>query len=361
MRTKSLRPWRLLALLLSLTLLAAACGDDDDGDTAASDDTAADGGGGGEEVSGEVFVTGSSTVEPISVAVADAFAEESPDVVVDVEGPGTGDGFEAFCNGEADITDASRAIDAEEAEACSANDVEFIELKVAIDGLSVLTNPANESVTCLSFADLYALVGPESEGFSNWSDGQELATELGSTTELPDAALDVTAPGEESGTYDSFIEIALGDPAEQRLEAGAITEEQAETTRPDYQASADDNVIIQGIEGSDSSLGWVGFAFAEEAGDGVKELEVDGGDGCVAPSTETIADGTYPVSRPLFIYVDAAKAEENPAVAAYVDYYLGDGIAQAEEVGYVALPDDQLGESADAWENRTTGTREASE
>jgi phosphate transport system substrate-binding protein len=344
---------RLLALLLALTLLAAACGSDDD----------EDGGGGGDdtssEVSGDVFVTGSSTVQPISVAVAEAMEDVHPDVAVDVEGPGTGDGFEKFCNGEADISDASRPIKAEEIETCEANGIEFIELKVAFDGISVLTNPANESLTCLSFADLYALIGPEGEGVDNWKDAQALATELGSTTTFPDLDLEITAPGEESGTYDSFIELALAEIAEARLEAAKITEDQVETTRPDYSSQADDNAIISGIEGADGSLGWVGFAFAEEAGDGVKELEVDGGEGCVGPSAETIADGSYPISRALYIYVNAASLEENPAVAAYVDFYLGDGIASVEEVGYIALPDDQFQASKDAWEAKTTGTRES--
>jgi len=352
--------WRLLALLFTLTLLAAACGDgDDDSDSAAASD---DGGSDGGSVSGEVDVTGSSTVEPISTAVAELFQEQNGDVTVNVDGPGTGDGFDLFCNGDADISDASRPIEQEEADACQQNGVEYIELKVGFDGISVLTNPANEDVSCLTFADLYALIGPESEGVDNWSDAQQLASELGSSTELPDAPLDITAPGEESGTYDSFIELAFKDIAEERVTAGSITEDEAATTRPDYQASADDNVIIEGIEGSDSSLGWVGFAFAEEAGDQVKELEVDGGDGCLAPSAETIADGSYPLSRPLFIYVNKAKAEESEAVSAYVDYYLSDdGIASVEDVGYVALPDDQFTETTGAWDDRTTGTREASE
>jgi phosphate transport system substrate-binding protein len=211
----------------------------------------------------------------------------------------------------------------------------------------------------LTFADLYALIGPESEGIDNWKGAQALATELGSRTELPDAPLDITAPGEESGTYDSFIELAFKDIAEQRVAARKITEDQAATTRPDYQASADDNVIIEGVEGSDSSLGWVGFAFAQNAGDQVKELQVNGGDGCVAPSADTIGDASYPLSRPLFLYVNKAKAEANPAVAAYVDYYLGDGISSVVDVGYVALPDDQFSDTTKAWEDRATGSREA--
>ena len=354
MRSKHRGLWRIVALLFTLTLLAAACGNGEDDD---SSDASA---GGSDSVSGEVNVTGSSTVEPISTAVAELFQEQNGDVTVNVDGPGTGDGLEQFCNGDADITDASRPIEQEEADACQQNGVEYIELKVGFDGISVLTNPANDSVSCLTFEDLYALVGPESEGFGNWSDAQALATELGSSTQLPDASLDITAPGEESGTYDSFIELAFGDIAEARVTAGDITEDQAETTRPDYQASADDNVIIEGIEGSDTSLGWVGFAFAENAGDQVKEIEVNGGDGCVSPGADTIADGSYPLSRPLFIYVNKAKAESNAAVSAYVDFYLGDeGIAQVEEVGYVALPDDQFSDTTTAWEDRTTGSREA--
>ncbi|HYD09011.1 MAG TPA: substrate-binding domain-containing protein, partial [Acidimicrobiales bacterium] len=251
-----------------------------------------------------------------------------------------------------DISDASRPIKEEEATACADNGIELIELKIAFDGLAVMANPANDAVECLTFVDLYALVGPESQGVDTWAGAQELATELGSTTELPDTDLSIYGPGEESGTYDSLIEIAFADVAEARVEAGAIDEEQAGSTRPDYQASADDTVIIQGISGDEGALGWVGFAFAEEAGDAVKELEVDGGDGCTAPSSESIADGSYPLSRALYIYVSAAAAEENPAVAAYVDYYLGEGISAVEEAGYVALPDDQMAETVSAWEAR---------
>ena len=329
---------RLLLLLVPLTLVATACG---------GGDSAGDGG-----LSGEVLVSGSSTVAPISALVAELFQEENADAAVNVDGPGTGDGFQLFCEGETDISDASRLIKDEEAAACEENGVTYVELEVAIDGLTVMTSPDNDAVECLTFADLYALVGPESQGIDTWSDAQELATELGSSTELPDLDLSITAPGEESGTYDSFIELAFEDVAEARVEAGAITEDQAATTRPDYQASSDDNVIIQGIQGAEGSLGWVGFAYAEEAGDQVKELEVDGGDGCVAPSAETVADGSYPLSRSLYIYVNTARAAESPAVAAYVDYYLGDGITAVEESGYVGLPEDRLAETRSVWEGR---------
>jgi phosphate transport system substrate-binding protein len=208
------------------------------------------------------------------------------------------------------------------------------------------------SSTCLSFLDLYALLGPESEGFASWSDANDLAAELeeelgdefgASNAPYPDASLDVTAPGEESGTYDSFVEIVFGDIAEAR---GAD-----EVARIDYTASANDNVIVEGIASSPSSLGWVGLAFAGEA-EGITSIEVDGGDGCVAPSEETVADESYPISRPLFIYPSLAAVEENPAVASFVDYYVSDGLALAADVGYVALTDEQAQATVDAWEGR---------
>jgi phosphate transport system substrate-binding protein len=226
--------------------------------------------------------------------------------------------------------------------------VEFIELQVGNDGISMMTNEANDAIDCVTLADIYALTGPESQGVDNWSDAQDLATELGSTTELPDAPLDVVGPGEESGTFSSFVELVIEEFNEDRGEDA--------TTRPDYQASGDDNVIIQGIQGSETSFGWVGFAFAKEA-EGVKILDVDGGDGCVTPDDATIADGSYPVSRPLFIYVNKAKAEENPALAAWVDYYLGEGIGAVSEVGYVDLSDEDLEATRSLWEARTTGAQ----
>ena len=309
-------------------------------------------------VTGEIVVSGSSTVEPITSIVLEDFAAQNPDVTYEVDGPGTGDGFALFCNGETDVSDASRAINEEEAAACEDAGINYVELRVAIDGLSVITSPNNEAVTCLSFGDLYALLGPESQGFETWDAADDLAGEIGGDfgeihAPYPDAPLDVTAPGEESGTYDSFVELALGDVAEARVEAGALAEEEAEATRPDYQASADDNVIIENVGGSDSSLGWVGYAFAAENADAVKLIEVDGGDGCVAPTPETIAATEYPIARDLFIYVNTDNAAENPALAAMVDFYLSDeGIGAVEEAGYVALEAEALEETRAAWEGR---------
>jgi phosphate transport system substrate-binding protein len=325
---------RLVAAALAIVLLAAACGG---GDTPGS--------GGGQALTGEIVISGSSTVEPISALVAELFNEENPDVAISVDGPGTGDGFELFCSGQTDISDASRPINEEEVAACEQEGVNYVELEVAFDGITVLTSPENTAVTCLDTKDLYALLGPESQGFANWSDADTLATAIGAGhAPYPDMALDVTAPGEESGTYDAFVELALGDVIEER---GA-----EEATRPDYQSSPNDNVIIEGIAAAPGSLGWVGFSFYEANTEVVKAIEVDGGEGCVAPNRDTIADGSYPLSRSLFIYVNTDKAAQNPALKSYVDFYLtNDGLGTGvEEAGYVDLPADRIEATRAAWE-----------
>jgi phosphate transport system substrate-binding protein len=331
----------VVAGLTALALLGAACGDDDD-NAGADGETM-------EELSGDIFVSGSSTVEPITALNAEKFAGENPGVNITVEGPGTGDGFELFCNGETDISDASRPIDEEEVAACEENGINYTELEVALDGITVMTSPENSAVECLTDGDLYALVGPESQGFENWSDADALAKEVGGTGNFPDAPLDITAPGEESGTYDAFIELAGFEDI--GVEQG-LSEDEAATTRPDYQSSPNDNVILQGIEGSSSSFGWVGFAYYENEADRIKAIAIDGGDGCVAPTRETIADGSYPLSRSLFIYVNNDKAAEKPAVQQFVDFYMSDeGLASVTEVGYVDLPADRIEAARSAWES----------
>jgi phosphate transport system substrate-binding protein len=241
------RHWLRPALIagLATTLTLAACSSNPNASGNADDDD--DGG-----LSGEIVVSGSSTVEPITSIALEDFTAENTDVRYSVDGPGTGDGFALFCEGETDISDASRAINEEEAAACEANGITYVELQVGIDGLSVITSPDNADVTCLSFGDLYALLGPESQGFDNWSEADDLAAELGTEfgeihAPYPDAQLVVTAPGEESGTFDSFVELVIADVAGAR---GAD-----ETTRPDYQTSGDDNVIVENVAGAGSSLG----------------------------------------------------------------------------------------------------------
>lgn len=352
-----------LALVAALALGATACASDPDTALDTQETGAAEGGmeeGTDGRMSGEVIISGSSTVEPISARNAEKWAADNPDVAISVDGPGTGDGFEIFCNGESDISDASRAIKAEEIETCEANGIEFIELKVAIDGLSVITSTENDVVECVSFTDLYALLGIESTGFQSWADANELAGELEELaseygalhTPYPDQPLVVSAPGEESGTFDSFVEIVLEPIAEERG--------QEPDPRPDYQASPNDNVIVEAISGTPTSLGWVGYAFVQANPGAIRALAVDGGGGCVEPTPETIADGSFPIARPLFIYVNSAKAEEKPELADYVDFYMSDaGMASVSEVGYVDLDDSELERTRQAWANRETGTRES--
>ena len=335
----------VLAGLLALSLVAAACGGGDEPGTGGATD------GGTPELEGSITISGSSTVEPISSIVAEIFNDTNPNVAITVDGPGTGDGFELFCNGEIDISDASRPIESDEAKACKKNGIEYTELEVALDGVTVMTSPENADVTCLNNGDLYALFGPESDGLETWSAADSLAAQVGGNGGFPDIPLEITAPGEESGTYDAFIDLAgIEDIA---IEQG-VPEDDAAALRQDYQASPNDNVIITALEGSPSALGFVGFAFADQAGDAVKELEVDGGDGCVAPTPESISDGSYPLSRSLYIYVSADAAAQ-PEVAAYVDYYLSDEAMAteglAEQVGYIALPPERVDATRTAWES----------
>jgi phosphate transport system substrate-binding protein len=357
------RTIRLLGLGMALTLIVAACDIDADGETTSTEavettepapdtteaaeepTTSAEGGGGG-DLSGNIVVSGSSTVEPITARVGEAFDGANPGVATSVEGPGTGDGFARFCAGETDISDASRPISEEEIATCGEAGIEYVELHIATDGLTVMTNPANEAVTCLAYTDLYALLGPESEGFANWSDANELAAELGApNAPYAEEPLVITAPGEESGTYDTFVELVIADLSEERLG------EDNDFTRADYNASANDNVIVQGITENPTSLGWVGFAFFEENQDVLKAVELDNGEsGCVAPTAESIASFEYPLSRPLFIYVKTNDLASRPDLTAFVDYYLSDeGLAAVTDAGYVQLPAEDLEGTRSAW------------
>lgn len=332
-------------MLVALTLALAACASEETTTTAATNETTTTASA-TSELSGQIVVSGSSTVEPITARVGETFDGANPGVSTSVEGPGTGDGFARFCAGETDISDASRAIKDEEAQTCADAGIEFVEIKVAIDGISVLTSHDNEAVTCLAFTDLYALLGPESEGFTTWAAANDLAAELGApNAPYPDAPLVVTAPGEESGTFDSFIEIVLEGIAKDRgVDA---------TTRADYTASANDNVIIQGIAENPTSLGWVGYAFYVENTDTVKALAIDDGEsGCIEPTDETISTGEYPIARDLYIYVKTAELADRPELVAFVDYYLSEeGIANVADAGYVDLASADLEATRTAWDD----------
>lgn len=334
------RRWlALLAVTATLALAATACG--------GNGSTEGDG-------ANTLNITGSSTVEPVSNLVTERLSELHPDIAVSVAGPGSGDGHKAACAGEVPVWNSSRQIRDTEAECLAAAGIEFIEMRVAIDGISVITSADNDKLACLNYADLYSLIGIEAEGARTWADVNDLNAQLGGTGPFDDDDLDIFAPGEESGTFDSFIEIALEHSFEQRVAAGAVDPD-SDVVRVDYTSSANDNVIIDGIAGNTYSLGWVGFAFADHARDQVKLVEIDGGNGCVAPTPQTIAAAEFPISRFLYTYIDAAAADD-PAVAAYVDLLLSEeGQQMVTEAGYVNLDPADLAQVKSNWANRNTG------
>ena len=311
----------LLALLLVLVAaVAAGCGGDGRGDDEASDGTTAETtetGDSGAQLSGRIQADGSSTVGPFTTAAAERFGAVEPDVQITVGVSGTGGGFERFCRGETDLSNASRTIDADEAQICEEDGIEYTEFQVANDALTVVVNTENDWVDCLTVEQLNTIWGPGSN-VDSWSDVDP---------SFPDEKLTLFGPGTDSGTFDYFTDVING-------EEGA--------SRSDYAASEDDNTIVTGVSGETGGLGYFGFSYYEENQDTLKALEIDAGDGCVAPSVETAQDGTYtPLSRPLFIY---AKNESfaRPEVAAFVEYMLDNETEIAEASQFVPLTEEQL-------------------
>jgi phosphate transport system substrate-binding protein len=268
-----------------------------------------------------VRVDGSSTVFPITEAVAEEFRNEHPDVRAVVGFSGTGGGFKKFAAGEIDICDASRPIKDEERRACESSGIKYIELEIAFDGLSVIVNPENDWCDCLTVVQLKAIWQPES-AVSNWSD---------LNPEWPNERIELFGPGTDSGTFDYFTEAIVGE---------------AKSSRADYTPSEDDNMLVTGVEGSKYALGYFGYAYYVENKDRLKLLGVDAGDGkCIQPSLETVRANTYkPLSRPLYIYVSTASLRK-PQIAAFVKYYLEQVGPLAEQVGYVPLSDEVAAKS----------------
>ena len=321
----------------------------------------------GAQDSGEVKVTGSSTVEPIAGLVAELFAEENPDVQIEVQGPGSSDGYELFCStepGQWDGTNGSRAMDEDEAAECDANGIEFTELLVGIDGLTIVANKESP-LKCLDQQQIYAIFGPESEGGeTDLADAQALAEELGSTNKpLPDGTVEKFTPGTESGTYGSFIEINYEDLMEERLAAGDIPADrvgdedgEAVVTEPVVSSATfpNDNDIVNRVTGSDDGIGFFGFSyFTANKGDlkAVKIYNEDEGK-CVKPTAKTIEGGTYPISRPLFTYPNHASIADKPAVKGFYDSWINeDALTELTiEAGYVPAAKDQREETISAYE-----------
>ena len=290
------------AVLVLAAALAGCSGDDSQG--------------GDGRLSGAVSLDGSSTVFPISEAVAEEFLAVAPGVRVTVGVSGTGGGFKKFIAGEIDINDASRPIKDSEINDAQASGVRYLEVPVAYDGLSIVVNPANDWVDYLTVAELNMIWEPGST-VDSWDDVR---------AGWPAIPLRLYGPGTDSGTFDYFTEAVNG-------ASGA--------SRPDYTASEDDNVLVQGISGDESALGFFGFAYYEENAERLKLVPVDGGNGPVAPSAQSINDGSYsPLSRPIYIYLNAASMVR-PEVRTFVDFYLDNAPALALEVGYIPLRDDE--------------------
>ena len=275
------------------------------------------------ELKGTIEIDGSSTVFPVSEAVAEEFGKIHSDVRVNVGVSGTGGGFKRFTVGETDISDASRPIKDAEAQQAADNGIEYYPLRVAMDGLSVMVSPENDFVECLSTDQLKMIWEPEST-VTNWSDVDP---------SWPDSKIALYGPDTDSGTFDYFTEEIMGE---------------AQLSRADYTASADDNVLVQGIAGGKYSLGYFGFAYYQENMDKLKLVAVDSGNGCVLPTSESIENGSYsPLSRPLFIYV-SKQSMERPEVKAFVEFYLDNAAELAQEVGYIKLGDAEYASNRDA-------------
>ena len=295
----------LLSILMVSLLIIAGCSSADSDLNTENDDN----------LTGTVEVDGSSTVYPISEAVAEEFNKLYPNVRVNVGVSGTGGGFKRFTLGETDISNASRPMKDKEAKNAEENGIHYVELRLGTDGLSVMVNNDNDFVDCLTTDELKQIWEPGSE-IDNWGQVRE---------GFPDQRLRLYGPDTDSGTFDYFTEELMGE---------------AQLSRADYTASADDNVLVQGISGDKGAMGYFGYAYYIENKDKLKLVAVDSGNGCVLPSPSTIPSGEYsPLSRPLFIYVNKSKLE-NSQVKAFVDFYMEHGPELTNEVGYVASGDD---------------------
>ena len=305
------------ASVLAAALLLTACGGQSPGSTSSD---SADG------LSGSVAIDGSSTVAPLSEAAADMFRDIEPGVNVTVATSGTGGGFKSFCAGETDISDASRPIKDEEAAICAEAGIEFTEIIIANDGLSVVVNPENDWASCLTVEQLNKIWAPESEGtVTNWNQVD---------ASFPDEPLVLFGAGTDSGTFDYFTDAING-------EEGAI--------RADYSPSEDDNITIQGVQGDTGAMGFFGLSYVEENPDAITALEIDGGEGCIYPTKETVQDGSYqPLGRGLFLYVNNANYAEKAQLRSFVDFYLENSDAVAEAALYIPLTADQKSTATEA-------------
>jgi len=280
-----------------------------------------------------IKIDGSSTVYPITEAVAEEFQKSNHDIRVTVGISGTGGGFKKFCRGETDISDASRPIKASEVALCKEGAIEYIEIPIAYDGLAVVVNPENSWASTITTAELKAIWEPAAQGvIMRWNQIRP---------EWPNEPIALFGPGTDSGTYDYFTEAING-------KTGA--------SRGDYTSSEDDNILVHGVASNKYALGYFGLAYYEENKDDLKLVAVDSGKGGVLPSADTVNNGTYsPLSRPLFIYV-AKVAMKKPEIKSFVDFYIKNATQLSEEVGYVALPDNLIMMASERFQEQKTGS-----
>ena len=266
-----------------------------------------------------IAIDGSSTVYPITQKIVEEYqASQKKPIDIEIEFSGTGGGFDKFCRGETDVNNASRPIQLDEMEACNNSEVRYLELPIAFDALTVVVNPQNDWLDSITLEELAKIWSPDAEGkIIRWN--QVRAT-------FPEKPLNLYAPGKDSGTFDYFTEAVVG-------KAGA--------SRTDYTASEDDDVLVRGVSQDPNALGYFGLAYYEQHANDMKAVAVDSGKGAVLPSIETVEQAQYqPLSRPLFIYVNAASAQKNPALKQFIDFYLSQAPELVSEVGYVPLPEE---------------------
>ncbi len=303
---KRIRGFAIVAVVMAIALVGVACGGDDPGA----------GGAGGTTLSGDVRIDGSSTVGPLTEAAAEFFQQENPDVRVTVGISGTGGGFEKFCAGETDANDASREIEPDEAQVCTDNGVEWARMQVANDGIAVVINPENTWAESLTVDQLKTI----------WNEGSKIDNWNQVDPSFPDVPLELFGPGTDSGTFDYFT--------------AAINGEEG-VSRTDYQATEDDNVAVQGVAGSKGGMAYFGLSYYEQNADQLKVVAIDGGNGPVAPSLETVQSGEYtPLSRPLFVY-PSVSALQRPEMAAFMQFYLDNAQSIAEQALFVPITAEQ--------------------
>jgi phosphate transport system substrate-binding protein len=317
------------AILALLALLAAGCGRERPSDaapTATQSEEEAIGGFDEEALSGRIEADGSSTVAPLVTLAAERFRKQEPGVKITVGVSGTGGGFERFCAGETDLSDASRPIEDEEKAACAKKRIQYRELQVANDGLTVVVSPDNDWVDCLTVEQLKKI----------WEPGSSVKTWKDVDPSFPDEELQLFGPGTDSGTFDYFTGAIVGDEG---------------ASRSDYSATEDDNVIVNGVSGGKGALGYIGLSYVEQNKGELKALAVDGGDGCVNPSVTTVQEGSYkPLSRPLFVYVGADTLDERLEVSEFLTFLLENQRSLAHSALFVPMTNDQVSKSLTAVE-----------